>query len=159
MYLNRFQKYVATTVATGISEETVAKISENLDTLPGVNIEERTIRKYTDSEYFAHIIGYTGKVSQDELEELQESDNSYDLNDYVGKSGIEKVMELELQGEKGYEKVFVNNMGKVIDVRERVESTVGDDVYLTIDADLQKAAYNIIEQVLAGISSPYSFLY
>lgn len=151
MYLNRFQKYVATTVATGISEETVAKLSENLDTLPGVNIEERTIRKYTDSEYFAHIIGYTGKVSQDELEELQESDNSYDLNDYVGKSGIEKVMELELQGEKGYEKVFVNNMGKVIDVRERVESTVGDDVYLTIDADLQKAAYNIIEQVLAGI--------
>lgn len=151
IYLNRFQKYIATTVATGISDETVAKLSENLDNLPGVSIEERTIRKYTDSEYFAHIIGYTGKISQTELEELQEADSAYDLNDYVGKSGIEKVMELELQGEKGYEKVFVNNMGKVIDVRERVESKVGDDVYLTIDADLQKAAYDIIEQVLAGV--------
>lgn len=151
MYLNRFQKYVATTVASGISDETVAKLSEHLDQLPGVTIEERTVRKYADSEYFAHIIGYTGKISQDELEELQESDSSYDLNDFVGKSGIEKVMELELQGEKGYEKVFVNNMGKVIDVRERVESTVGNDVYLTIDADLQKATYDIIEQVLAGI--------
>ncbi|MGN0377191.1 MAG: penicillin-binding transpeptidase domain-containing protein [Suilimivivens sp.] len=153
MNTNSFQKYIATTVATDVSEETVAVIMENCNELEGVSIVEDTIRKYVDSIYFSQIIGYTGKVDQDDLKELQDEngESSYDLNDTVGKLGIEKSMESWLQGKKGSETVFVNNMGKVIEISNYVESMAGNDVYLTIDKDLQIAAYKILEQNLAGI--------
>ncbi|MDE7248808.1 MAG: penicillin-binding protein, partial [Lachnospiraceae bacterium] len=97
--------------------------------------------------------GYTGKVSQDELEELQNAENgkNYDLNDTVGKLGIEKSMESELQGTKGSETIFVDNVGKVTDTIDYVEPVAGNDVYLTIDKDLQIAVYKILEERLAGI--------
>lgn len=151
MSQNSFKKYIRTTVAEEVSNETVAVIMENLDVLQGVSVEEEYIRKYTDAEYFAQIVGYTGKISQDELDELQKQNENYDLNDIVGKSGIEQYMELDLQGTKGSETVWVDNVGTVIDVKDKTEAQAGSDVYLTIDADLQKATYNIIEQKLAGI--------
>ena len=153
MSTNSYQKYIATTVATDVSEETVAVIMENCNELEGVSIVEDTIRKYEDSIYFAHIIGYTGKVDQDDLKELQDENgnSTYDLNDTVGKLGIERSMESWLQGKKGSETVFVNSVGKVIETSNYVESTAGNDVYLTIDKDLQIAAYKILEQKLASI--------
>lgn len=153
MNTNSYQKYIATTVATDVSEESVAVIMENNNELEGVSITEDTIRKYVDSIYFSHIIGYTGKVDQDDLEELQDENgnSSYDLNDTVGKLGIEKSMESWLQGKKGSETVFVNNMGKVIETSNYVEALAGNDVYLTLDHDLQIAAYKILEQNIAGI--------
>lgn len=151
MNTNSFQKYIATTVATDISEETVAVIMENCNELEGVSIVEDTIRKYVDSIYFAPIIGYTGKVDQEELKELQTENSSYDLNDTVGKLGIEKSMESWLQGKKGSETVFVNNVGKVIETSSYVEPTAGNDIYLTLDKDLQIASYKILEEKLAGI--------
>lgn len=151
MSANSFQKYITTTIASDVSEETVAVIQENQCDLQGVDIEESSIRKYVDSLYFSHIIGYTGKVSSDELEELQTEDDSYDANDVVGKSGIEQYMETALQGEKGSETVYVDNVGNILETAERTEPSAGDDVYLTIDKDLQEAVYQIIEQKLAGI--------
>lgn len=150
---NSFQKYIATTVATDVSEETVAVVMENNAELEGVAIVEDTIRKYVDSVYFAHILGYTGKVSQEELTSLQEEygDKSYDLNDTVGKLGIEKSMESYLQGTKGSETIFVNSVGKVTETTNYVDPVAGNDIYLTIDKDLQIAAYNILEQRLASI--------
>mgnify|MGYP002510601433 CR=1 FL=1 len=155
MSANSYQKYIATTVANNVSEKTVAVVMENADVLEGVSIAEGTIRKYNDSIYFAQIIGYTGKVAQEELKELQEKDDSYDLNDTVGKSGIEASMEMELQGKKGSETVYVDNLGKVIETSDRVESTAGNDVWLTIDPELQKAGYHILEAKLASILLNY----
>ena len=60
-------------------------------------------------------------------------------------------MELELHGTNGYEKVYVDKMGRLLDTEERVEPVSGNDVYLSIDAELQKAAMNILEQNIAGI--------
>ncbi len=151
MSANSYQKYIATTVANNVSEETVAVVMENADVLEGVAIAEGTIRKYNDSVYFAQIIGYTGKVDQEGLKVLQEQDETYDLNDTVGKSGIEASMEMELQGKKGSETVYVDNLGKVIETSDRVESTAGNDIYLTVDSGLQKAAYHILESKLASI--------
>lgn len=151
MALNGYQKYIATTVAEDVSDETVAVVMENTNELQGVAISEGSIRRYVDSVYFSHIIGYTGKISQEEFESLQLESDSYKLTDIVGKSGIEKYMETNLQGEKGKEKVFVDNLGKVIETAERTEPTAGNDVYLTIDKKLQEAVYHIIEQKLAGI--------
>lgn len=151
MSANSFQKYISTTVANNVSEKTVAVIMENEDILDGVSIAEGTIRKYNDSIYFAQVIGYTGKIDQEELKTLQEEDPSYDLNDTVGKSGIEASMETQLQGTKGSETVYVDNVGKVIETSDRIEASAGNDIYLTIDADLQKAAYHILESKLASI--------
>ncbi|SFB67877.1 penicillin-binding transpeptidase domain-containing protein [Butyrivibrio sp. YAB3001] len=151
MNANSFQKYIDTTVASDVSEQTVADVMENLDTLEGVSIEESTARKYVDSYYFSQILGYTGKVSEDELYELQQKNNNYNMNDTVGKSGIEQAMESVLQGTKGSETVYVDNTGQVIETSNYVDSVAGNDVYLTIDKDLTEACYNIIEQSLAGI--------
>lgn len=130
MSTNNYQKYIATTVATDVSEKTVAVVMENNAELEGVSIVEDTIRKYVDSIYFSQIIGYTGKVSQEDLEELQVTDtaHSYDLNDTVGKLGIEKSMESYLQGTKGSEVIFVNSVGKVTDTTNYVEPIAGNDV-------------------------------
>lgn len=159
MGLTSFQKYLGTTIATDINEKTVAIIMENLDVLDGVSIEEDTARRYVDSKYFASIIGYTGKISTEELESLNEQyreetgldEDRYSLNDIVGKTGIESYMEQKLQGVKGSEQVFVDNVGKVIEVSSRTEPVAGNDVYLTIRHDLQIACYNILEQNIAGI--------
>lgn len=150
---NSYQKYIATTVATDVSEETVAVVMENNAELEGVSIVEDTIRKYVDSVYFSHIIGYTGKISQEELKTYQEEDpdRAYDLNDTVGKLGIEKSMESELQGRKGSETIYVNSVGKVTETTDYVEPIAGNDIYLTIDKELQITCYNILEERLAGI--------
>lgn len=150
---NSFQKYIATTVATDVSEATVAVVMENNTELEGVSIVEDTIRKYVDSVYFSHILGYTGKISQEELTTLQEEhgEASYNLNDTVGKLGIEKSMESYLQGTKGSETIFVDSLGKVTETTNYVEPVAGNDVFLTIDKDLQIAVYKILEQKLASI--------
>ena len=157
MSLVAYQVHLGTTIAKDISPETVAVIMENMDELQGITIEEDTVRRYVDSVYFSQILGYTGKISSTELEELngqlkeQGLETKYTTSDVVGKAGIEQYMELELHGTNGYEKVYVDKMGRLLDTEERVEPVSGNDVYLTIDADLQKATMDILEQNIAGI--------
>lgn len=152
-----YQVHLGATVATDISEETVAVIMENIDKLQGVSIEEDTVRRYVNSTYFSQIIGYTGKISSTELEnfnkQLEEAgeEAKYTTSDVVGKSGIEQYMELGLHGTNGYEVVYVDKMGRLLDTAERVDPVSGNDVYLTIDAELQKATMDILEQSIAGI--------
>ena len=151
MSANNYQKYIPTTIATDVSNETVAVIMENLDDLVGITIAEDTVRRYVDGKYFSQIIGYTGKVSVEELEELKQLNPEYAANDIIGKTGIEQAMETKLQGKKGSETVYVDNLGRVIESTNYIEPIAGNDVYLTIDKDLQIAAYNILEQNIAGI--------
>ena len=164
MNLTRYRKYVTTTVASNISEETMMEINENAADLKGVAVAQTYIRRYADSTYFAPIIGYTGSVQEDQLDELNEEwrstaegraagpdEDKYDLNDVVGRSGIEQSMELELQGDKGFSRMYVDNMGRPREIIENEEAQAGNDVYLTIDRDLQVAIYHLIEQQLAGI--------
>ena len=151
MSLNGYQKYIATTVAKDVSEQTVAMVMENSQILDGVSVTEDTVRKYVDSVYFSHLIGYIGKISNEEYEQLSEKDEKYSLTDIIGKAGIEQYMETTLQGTKGKEVVYVDNLGKVIETSDRREPSSGNDVHLTIDKDLQKAVYNLLEQKIAGI--------
>lgn len=151
MATNSYQKYIATTVANDVSEETVAKVLENIEVLKGVSIAQDTIRKYTNSKYMSQIVGYTGRIDQEELDELAAVNSDYDLNDTVGKAGVEASMETTLQGTKGSEIVYVDNVGKEISTSDRINPIAGDNVYLTIDTQLQKAATDILEQKLAAI--------
>ncbi|MBU5470830.1 penicillin-binding protein [Falcatimonas sp. MSJ-15] len=148
---NAYKRYVKTTVATDVSDETVAAILENSNDLIGVSIEEDYVRRYNHSVEMAHILGYTGKINQEQLDELSISDSSYDLNDDVGKSGIEESMELQLNGKKGSETVYVDNVGRVLETADRVEPEAGNDVYLSIDVNLQSKIYHALEQELADI--------
>ncbi len=163
MSLNSYQQYIPTVIATDVDEKTVASIMENSGEFTGVSITEDNIRKYVDSEYFSQILGYTGKISEEEymtlnnMELTEENErttrkrNDYSLTDMVGKAGIEQTMETYLQGVKGHETIYVNNLGKVIESTNLVDPVAGNDVHLTIDHDLQVATYNILEQKLAGI--------
>ena len=141
-----FQKYLSTVIADDVNENTVAAIKENSDTLQGVGIEVNTLRQYNDSAYFAHIIGYTGNASPEDLAELASSEHDYNGADMVGKSGIEKYMNNYLSGTKGVETLYVDSVGNTIAEGDYTPAVSGNDVYLSIDMDLQKAAYILLEQ-------------
>ncbi len=152
MKLNSFQRYIATTIASDVSSATVAAIKENMSELQGVSIGEESLRVYPDSEYFASILGYTGKISQDEYDAMSDKQKEkYTLTDIVGKSGIEQVMDEYLQGTKGEKIVYVNDVGKILDSKIISEPEAGNDVYLTLDKNLQITAYKLIEEKLSGI--------
>lgn len=152
MHLNNFQKYIPTTIASDVSDATVAMIMENLSDLQGISIGEESIRVYPDSKYFASIIGYTGKISQDEYDALSKEDKKiYSNTDVIGKAGIEQTMDSYLKGTKGSQDVYVDSVGKIIEAEATIEPKAGNDVYLTIDKDYQITAYKLLEEKLAGI--------
>lgn len=152
MGLNSYQQYMSTTLASDVSDETAAAIMENQSSLAGVDIEEESLRRYPDGEYFASVIGYTGPMSQEEYDALDEEEKeNYSLSDIVGKSGIEQAFDSTLQGKKGETTFYVDNLGKVIETVSSTAPEAGNDVYLTIDKNLQVSAYNLLEEKLAGI--------
>ena len=150
---NSFKKYMQVTIATNVSEKSVAAIMENKTGLQGIDVVEDSIRQYIDDESMAPILGYTGKASSEELTELRKQNPDYSNDAIVGKAGIEQYMELTLQGTDGKEKVSVDNLGKVLKIDEdtKVEPVAGDDVQLTIDTDWQSAIYQILKQRVAGV--------
>ena len=152
IYMKRYEQYLSVTVTSDISDSLVAKIKENTAELPGVSIEQDYVREYVDSQYFSNITGYCGEISEDELEEYRLAGNdSYASGDIVGKTGLEKTFEDELHGEKGSQTVYVDSLGSIIEVAERVESSPGNNLYLTIDKDYQVQAYHLLEEEIAGI--------
>lgn len=151
VYLNSYQKYVSVVISKNISNETMVAINENKAEIPGVGVEERNIRRYKDSTYFAPIIGYTGTISTEELDKKNEEGSNYVASDVIGKAGIESAEEDELQGKRGEEKIFVDSTGKILSTISKKDSTAGNDVYLSIDSKLQKSAYKLLEKKIASI--------
>ncbi|MEG2441099.1 MAG: penicillin-binding transpeptidase domain-containing protein [Acetivibrio sp.] len=152
LFLNRWQKYVQSTIASNINPRAVVAIKEASAELPGVEVVQETHRVYNDSKYFSHILGYTGMITMEEYEGLNEKDTKrYTKTDQVGKSGLEKKYENYLHGKKGSEKLTINENFRVTDIKERVEPIAGNDLYLTIDAALQKKYYNLLEKKIANV--------
>ena len=153
MMINSNTKYIPITVASNVKEDTVIAIKEGSSEISGVRIEESSTRLYYDSKYFSNIIGYTGRVTSDNLEELNEQYEgySYNVSDQIGKTGIELSMEETLRGTKGSETIVIDNYSRIIDTKNITEPVPGEDIYLTIDSDIQKACYTILEKKLAGI--------
>ncbi len=150
--LNSYKKYIATTVAENVSDETMATVMERLSELQGVNIAEDTIRCYNNAYFYGPIIGYTGAISEDEYQAYIDAGyTTYSRTDIVGKTGLEQVYDTELQGTKGEEKLYTDNLGNLIDSVTVSEAVAGNDLYLTLDSDLMEVAYYAIEQELAGI--------
>lgn len=149
--LNSYKRYISFTLSNNVTKETKAEIVENEDVLTGVTVKEDYIRKYTHSVAMSHILGYTGKVSQEELDKFKLIDDSYDANDVVGKAGIEASFETTLAGKKGSKKIQVDSVGRVLEVLEEKDSLPGQDVYLSIDVNLQEKLYKLLERRLAEI--------
>lgn len=131
-------------VSVDVSRRVVAYINAHPSLFPGVAIEDRTQRAYPLNNLCAHVLGYTGTITDDQLKAAKENNSedaiSYVLGDTLGQAGIEAQYENVLQGIKGEQTVFVDADGNVINRSGSIDPQSGSDVVLTIDADIQKAA-------------------
>ena len=148
---NRFARYKEVKIAADVSDKTVAYVNEHMDTLSGISVNEDMIRKYNYSEYFSSIIGYTGPISESEYTALHKKNKDYTQNDTVGKAGMEQYYETYLRGKNGERKFYIDNMGRISEIISSTDSVAGDDLYLSIDADLQKATYLALQNEIAAI--------
>ncbi len=146
-----FTRYITTPVASDVSETVRAAVLESQADLAGVMVEEAYERVYYNSECFSSILGYVGSITTEEILELNAQGGEYIGGDIIGKEGIESYYESDLQGRKGRKTIYCNNIGVIL-YEEIIEEPVqGHDIYLSIDADTTIAAYNVVEQQLAGI--------
>ncbi|HBT20407.1 MAG TPA: penicillin-binding protein 2 [Peptococcaceae bacterium] len=138
--------------------EIMARIEENRKELPGVSIEEQPLRYYPHGELLGNILGYVGKISEDELEKY--SMYKYSMQDWIGKTGIERFAELirykdgriiGLKGQDGVRQIEVDANNRKIQELVSISPTPGYDVVLTIDLDLQQALEKAMDEVIADV--------
>jgi penicillin-binding protein 2 len=131
-------RYYPVVLASNISRDQVEIVEENRLHLPGVEIEMKPVREYSGGILAAHLLGYIGEVSEDELNNKGYED--YNPGDYIGKNGIERSWEKDLHGSDGGRQLEVDARGRVLRTISEAYPTVGNSVVLTIDANLQKQA-------------------
>ncbi|MGD9568964.1 MAG: penicillin-binding transpeptidase domain-containing protein [Sedimentibacter sp.] len=148
-----YLSYHPVDIAYGISEKSVAMISERSHELNGINVEIEPLRSYPEKESAAHILGYLGKISQENEIKEYIDENGYSPEDIIGKTGVEEKFEHYLRGEKGKKTVEVNNFGETIKSVSSQAPVPGDDLYLTIDINLQKKAEESLKKGLEQIQN------
>ena len=157
--------YLPIKLEKNVSMEKVALVETNALNLPGIYIDVSPVRLYLDGEILAPVIGYTGEISK---EDIEKSNDKYAYGDVLGKHGLEKFFDAYIRGRRGAELVEVNVHGKEIKNLGKIDPASGYNMVLTIDSDLQKAAWQALEgragsavvldtrdgSVLAMVSSP-----
>ena len=141
--LQNARSFEALPLMYNLDDHQVAKIAVLQHRYPGVFIKAQLSRHYPHGETAAHIIGYVGRIDERDLQSINNS--NYAATHHIGKIGIEKFYEDRLHGEVGQERVEVNVAGRVLRVLEEDLPTVGQNLYLTIDIQLQKAAEEAME--------------
>ena len=121
-----------------LTEEERARLAVNRFRLPGVVVEAKLLRYYPHGELFSHALGYVGRINEQEVQTLDETD--YRGTFHVGKVGVEKYYEDILHGDVGYQNVESNAHGRVLRVLERFAPVPGKDLTLTLDYRIQRAA-------------------
>lgn len=140
-------------VAMDVGLDKVAMIGELRTRLPGVSVELDHIRDYRLSSSICHVVGYLGKISQNEMDNAKANKLEYGPNDYVGKTGLEKQYESELRGTDGGKQIEVNAMGRAVRILGEKPSLPGQTLKLTIDSDLQAAAYKALGRQVGGVAA------
>jgi penicillin-binding protein 2 len=130
-------------VDRNVSREKLALVETYSLDLPGVGIDVMPVREYYYGESMAHIIGYTGEVSRDDLE--RDKTSGYKSGDLIGKFGLEKALDRYIRGKAGGEQVEVNVIGKKVKTLGRVEPIQGYRVVLSLDSQIQKVAWAAME--------------
>ncbi|MEI6208881.1 MAG: penicillin-binding protein 2 [Desulfuromonadales bacterium] len=131
-------KYYPIVLASNITRDQVETIEENRLMLPGVEIEMKPVREYSSGVLAAHLLGYIGEISENELND--KGFEEYNPGDYIGKIGIERAFDNELHGGDGGRQLEVDARGRVLRTIFETYPTVGNSVVLTIDAAVQKQA-------------------
>ena len=148
------------TVASDVSRRVVAFIGEHPYLFEGVTVEERSARSYPYGSLAAHVVGYTGTVTKEQLEESAKSADEgsivYETGDTVGQAGVEFEYENILQGIRGEQQVYVDANGSVLEYSTSVEPQSGSDIVLTIDAQLQQAAEEALQNIIDKIRNSVS---
>ena len=151
---SEIEKLISKSLATG----QVASIKENIpyeealqlivrcDSVTGLFIETYNKREYIDSVLFSHIIGYTGKLTEEEYSELK--DKKYQLNDENGKIGLEKYYENELRGTNGYRQIEVDIKGVEKSIISDSKPVPGFSIYLSINSRYQQILFNKLKEVV-----------
>ena len=132
---------------SNIDRDKALFIQPRLADLPGVNLEVNARRYYEDALAFAHVLGYVGKITSEELKS-QTDQGDYQPTDWLGKSGLEYFYETELRGQNGQEQVEVDSKGKVKEVVAVSQPVTGQDIILTIDKDFQDEVGQILSRNL-----------
>ncbi|MFW5885439.1 MAG: penicillin-binding protein 2 [Halanaerobium sp.] len=132
-------------LARHLSKEDMVIIAENSDVLPGLVVEESTMRDYIYPKNLVHTTGYIGEISESELKSFNEEGHNYRGGDFVGKGGLEEEYEFYLSGERGAEQIEVNSRGEKIKTIGIKNPEPGNDLILNIDFSLQKAVEKLLE--------------
>ena len=132
----------------GINHSNALVFETMVNDWPGIRIQKNAQRQYVLGPYFSHIIGYTGEISESDLEKYPD----YFLNDEIGKVGLEKYYENYLRGEPGQEQIEVDSSGKTQRVLATKQSQPGNGLVLFIDKDLQEKLYQSLENMLKKLS-------
>ncbi|WP_303720818.1 penicillin-binding protein 2 [Malonomonas rubra] len=134
----RFPIYRPVPLATDVPRDVMERVQEHGVELPGVLTEVRPVRDYLEKGSAAHLVGYLGEITENEL--VDEKYEGYQAGDFVGKIALEKTFEAYLHGEKGRRLVEVDVKGKLLRQLQTEAARPGNKVYLTLDRELQRAA-------------------
>lgn len=149
--LKRFRKkikyrrrpYEAVPLRFHLSEEEIARIAVNNHKFPGVEIAADLKRFYPQKNMSAHVIGYMGRINENELKKVD--DTQYSATHYIGKLGVEKYYESLLHGDVGYQEVETNAHGRIMRVLDQQDPIPGKNLHLYLDAKVQKAATDLLD--------------
>ena len=139
----------AVKLASNISNASFAKINEMSSSFPGISTYNEPTVSYPYKELASHVLGYVAPVTQDDLAK----DDSYDQNDVIGRTGVEKAFEKYLKGKDGVKQVDMSVDGQVTDEYISEEAQAGSDVVLTIDAELQKKTEEALANTISSIKN------
>ena len=130
--------FEARVLKSGLTDEEAARIAANQHLIDGVELTARLQRYYPLGPEMVDVLGYVGRISENDLKHIDRA--AYRGTDYIGKLGIEAHYEKQLLGKVGYKEVETNAHGKVVRVLSVKKAVAGDDLYISVDANLQRAA-------------------
>ncbi len=137
------RRFNSTPLLLKMNDEQVAKFAVVRPSFPGVDIHAGLIRHYPYPEFTSHVVGYVGRINVKELKTLPEAE--YRGTHHVGKTGIEKSFETQLHGKTGFAEIETNAQGRFINTLDTIAPQPGDDLFLSLDIDLQKTAYEALD--------------
>lgn len=173
----RYSPQDSVPVVDNVSDAVEIYLTERADRFPGVLVERKAIRTYPYGDLAAHVLGYVGQINDKELEEWNGTDDStgrvdadgsqrgggssasaarrdgfgYQPGDSIGKSGVERAYESDLRGAPGTRTIEVNARGDMVDVVKVEPPSQGNDIWLTIDIDLQAEAERLLADKIASL--------
>ena len=139
----RQKRFISTPLLLRMSDEEVATFAAVRPYFPGVEIHALLVRQYPYAELTSHVVGYVGRINEKELKSLPPSE--YRGTHHIGKIGIEKKYETQLHGRAGFAEIETNAQSRPINTRTQTSPTPGSNIYLHLDIDLQKTAYEALE--------------